>query len=251
MAKQSRSSVLPVPSGEALKKLGEDAVLIPQLKVQFGFPSHDKVDALFAFDLAECVAYTACALISSGLDVEYGVTAVVGTWIERARQQLLDQAIAENVSHLIWFDSDMRFPKDAALRLMRHNKPIVGVNASTRSLPPRFTALKKVGEGGYQLRTLESSTGLEEVEGVGFSVLCMDLRLFRDKLSKIERPWFKNEQTKKRQMGQDIYFCQLIRKAGFKVYVDHDLSKEIAHIGTMEFQTLGVEQWEKLHGTDE
>jgi hypothetical protein len=36
-------------------------------------------------------------------------------------------------------------------------------------------------------------------------------------------------------IGEDIYFCKLAQANGMKVYVDHDLSKDVRHIGVMEF----------------
>jgi len=36
-------------------------------------------------------------------------------------------------------------------------------------------------------------------------------------------------------VGEDIYFCKLAQAHGFKVWVDHDLSKDVKHIGKMEF----------------
>jgi hypothetical protein len=37
------------------------------------------------------------------------------------------------------------------------------------------------------------------------------------------------------EIGEDIYFCKLAQAHGFKVYIDHDLSKEVRHTGTMDF----------------
>ena len=36
-------------------------------------------------------------------------------------------------------------------------------------------------------------------------------------------------------IGEDMYFCREAQKAGFKVYIDHDLSKQVRHIGVLEF----------------
>jgi hypothetical protein len=45
------------------------------------------------------------------------------------------------------------------------------------------------------------------------------------------------------EIGEDIYFCNKAKAAGFDVWVDHDLSKEIAHIGIFHFNyNLSVPQ---------
>ena len=35
--------------------------------------------------------------------------------------------------------------------------------------------------------------------------------------------------------GEDVYFCTMARVHGFEVWVDHDLSKEVTHIGQFEY----------------
>ena len=35
--------------------------------------------------------------------------------------------------------------------------------------------------------------------------------------------------------GEDVYFCQKLSEAGVKLYVDHDVSQRIRHIGTQAF----------------
>jgi hypothetical protein len=37
-------------------------------------------------------------------------------------------------------------------------------------------------------------------------------------------------------MGEDIYFCKLLRDNAIPLYIDHDLSKHIGHIGTWEYK---------------
>jgi hypothetical protein len=45
------------------------------------------------------------------------------------------------------------------------------------------------------------------------------------------------------EIGEDIYFCQQAQKAGFEVWCDQELSKEVAHIGIFHFNyNLSVPQ---------
>lgn len=249
MAKRSRQQSLSHPARKDIA----GAVPIQQLKVVIGFPSHDKVDAWFAYDLAELAAFSCANLLASGLTLEFGTTCVVGTYIESARQDLLETAIKENVSHLLWVDADMRFPKDGLLRLMAHNKEIVGTNYSKRGIPPEYTAIKKIGMPSTKLETVHDSTGLEKVEALGFGFVLFDLRLMREKIAAWPKPWFANvwREDVQKLVGEDVYFCERAREDGVKIFVDHDLSKEITHLGVREFETLGVEVWRQLqNGTD-
>jgi len=45
-----------------------------------------------------------------------------------------------------------------------------------------------------------------------------------------------------------MYFCQAAKMAGKKIWIDHDLSKDIRHIGSFEF---GHEHTEQAMADDE
>ena len=36
--------------------------------------------------------------------------------------------------------------------------------------------------------------------------------------------------------GEDIFFCRKARATGFDVLIDHDLSRELGHVGELEFR---------------
>jgi hypothetical protein len=45
------------------------------------------------------------------------------------------------------------------------------------------------------------------------------------------------------EIGEDIYFCNKAKEAGFDVWCDHELSKELSHIGIFHFNyNLSVPQ---------
>jgi len=37
-------------------------------------------------------------------------------------------------------------------------------------------------------------------------------------------------------VGEDVWFCRLVRAAGWEIHVDHDLSRECTHIGQFEYR---------------
>lgn len=232
------------------------------LRVAVAVPSHDKIDALFAYDLGRMMAYMGHDTASpDGVVEELSLNFITGTYIESARQDFAWEALRQEADYVLWLDSDMRFPKDVFYRLLVHNKELVGVNYSTRGIPPKFVAIKTVGdeEGKIPLRCptrphnlagIEASTGLEEVEAIGFGATLMRtsvLHRLHDPRGP-EGPWFMNSWSAetKRRIGEDVYFCRLVRKAGGTVYVDHDLSQEISHMGQFEYRVHHA--WEFFEG---
>jgi hypothetical protein len=203
------------------------------------------VDSVFAYDLAQLCVHSTMAFSASGRNVEFGVNMVTCTYLHEAREELLTLAVNDRATHLLWVDSDMRFPKDGMLRLMSHNKAIVGCNYSTRMAPPGYVGIKEIF--GAKVETKIESTGLEQVEALGFGFMLFDLRRFAHKLPDLQPLFgFKWLEDLEAWMGEDVFFFEKMKTADVDVWCDHDLSKEIAHVGDMEYQTLGVEQWENL-----
>lgn len=208
-------------------------------------PSGTEVKAYFAFDLANMMIYTAENYLKPGNLSKLNLAFQVATYIHSARQILADASLNIGSHYTLFIDSDMRFPPDALIKLLLHGKPMVGINACTRSIPPRFTAIKAVtgpnGEAGTILRTEPDSTGLEAVEGIGFGMVLIRQDVFLALPPPTELPWFWFDWIKghegNTQVGEDVHFCKLVREAGFEILVDHDLSKKIKHIGNMEFDS--------------
>jgi hypothetical protein len=58
----------------------------------------------------------------------------------------------------------------------------------------------------------------------------------REVFEGMSEPWFDMPwQTTRGYMGEDVFFCKKAQELGYKVYIDHDVSHEIGHIGTFEF----------------
>ena len=194
-----------------------------------GIPSHDTLPALFAYDLARLVA-------ARRPDVDVSLNLVAGTYVHCARQAIADRALLERSSHVLWIDSDMRFPPGSLGRLLDHDVPIVGINYSTRSASdPKFVAVKD----GERVVTSPDSTGLEDVDALGFGLVLMRTEVLSSILRTSGRPFFGYEWIPERRnwLGEDFYFCRKAKDAGIPLAIDHDLSKDCSHIGSMEYTT--------------
>lgn len=207
-------------------------------------PSHDNCTALFAYDLANMMGVLGVAVGQEKIE-NVSIFTSVGTYIHSARQQLIEMAINAGADYILWLDSDMRFPSNAVFRLLSHNVDLVGINYSTRGVPPVYTAIKTTGiDNGTgiaeKVETTADKTGLEEASAIGFGCCLMRtewLHRLHDPYGE-KGPWFFFEWNPehKGMVGEDVYFCRLAREVGATVYVDHDLSKECAHIGQLEYK---------------
>ena len=173
-------------------------------------------------------AYDLFQLLKKSKDVEWAFAE--GTYLQNLRTQLVSTAIMAKATHILFIDSDMRFPPDTLDRLLAHKKDIVGANYHQRT-QPEYCACK-----GDKFVSSDDKNGLDEVDSVGFGVLLVDMTVFTSPLRSIPKNAFSMpfDVQSGKFVGEDIYFCTIAREKGFKVFVDHDLSQEVKHLGVKE-----------------
>lgn len=143
------------------------------------------------------------------------------------RQTLAEVAVNGGASYLLWLDTDQTFPPDTLQRLFHHmgRARVVGCNYARRADPAGPTALRIEGGRPRFIWTDDAKVRdqpLEQVDSMGLGVCLMNSDVFRA----IEKPWFAPDIN-----GEDGYFFLKLRAAGIPVYVDHQLSAGIGHIG--------------------
>ena len=205
------------------------------MKIGIAFPARDIVNTAFCFDLANLIGHTSKHKPSWEL-VTY---TSMGTMIFDQRIKLAKESIADGCDWLLWLDTDMRFPKDALIRLLSHDKPIIAANYTSRQIPPEPVSFILTDEGKRWRRvpTLPESKGLEKVSGIGFGVALTKVSVLKD-LDKPDQPmfWFQYSVKNHTVLGEDIYFCINATRNNYDIFIDHDLSKEVKHQGMIDFQ---------------
>lgn len=197
------------------------------LKVAIATPCQDAVSAGYALDLARLVG----KVTLDRPDVDYTILQSRGTIIPQQRASLVTLAQRYGATHVLWLDSDMRFPPDTLERLLEHEQPIVAANYPTRRAPILPTAEHR--DHGM-LFTPPEATGLAEVTHCGMGVMLVDMTVY----AKIKQPWFILGFNPKDgvYIGEDFYFLRRAREHGFATLIDQDLSKDVRHAGEMEFR---------------
>jgi hypothetical protein len=192
------------------------------MRLAIGGPTRDHVPASFAVDAAELYAYTR-ELGPWGRNVSIGW--VASTYIHVGREWFLEASRKQGATHVLWLDTDMTFPRSAAVQLFLHDQPIVGCNYVVRQPSRLFTARRD----DARVPTLADCSGLEAVDEIGFGCALMRTEVFDG----LARPWFWHGLNDAGgDIGEDILCCRALRAAGYPIYIDHDLSKEIGHVGT-------------------
>jgi cellulose synthase/poly-beta-1,6-N-acetylglucosamine synthase-like glycosyltransferase len=201
------------------------------MRVAICIPARGQMEVTTAFDLTMMAAYMA-----GKKNIDLNVYTSQGTLIFDQRNSLVRTAVEEKCDYILFIDADMRFPKTTLERLLAHKKDIIGVNATTRMMPPKPTARNiQINEDG-SVDWLEvfsnKEKGISKVDAIGCGVMLIKTSCLKN----IPQPYFYFEQLLKgKLLGEDIYFCIKAKDAGIDTWVDNDLSMEIGHVGSYTY----------------
>lgn len=155
--------------------------------------------------------------------------------IAALRQEIAETAVKDGCDYLLWADCDQTFTNQIVRRLVAHNKDVIGCNVAVKKRPSLPTARSynpKFPLIGDIVYTKPDSTGIEKIWRLGCGIMLVKTSVF----AKLTVPYFNfswNETTK--FVGEDWYFCQKLEAAGIDIWIDHDMSKEIGHIGSYNY----------------
>lgn len=194
------------------------------------FPTGDRVHTRFAMSLANLSVMMAQKRVASYARQQLVYVNVQVSNLHQARQLLIERALVEaRATHILFVDGDQTFPPDTIHRLAAHGKMVVAANIVQRKIPMVPCA---VGFDGKRLWTRPDSTGLEKVFMVGTGVMLLNTKIFKS----LSAPFFLQPFTEELGfVGEDTYFCEQLRKAQIPIWIDHDLSKEVGHLGEFEY----------------
>lgn len=200
------------------------------MKVMIAVPSRDTWKSDFGMSLAAMC----CATIYAIPGLELVMNNAKGCSLSMNRIDLCKKAMERGCDFILFLDDDMRIPMETLSQLVSHQKDIIGANCATRAMPPSPTARNTKKELVF---TRLNSTGLEEVRSVGTGVLLIRAAV----LARLPQPWFWEDPVNR--IGEDVNFCLKAREYGLKVFIDHDLSKKVIHIGEMDYSHDLMPEW--------
>jgi hypothetical protein len=187
-------------------------------KVAICFPSPDMVHADFALSLA--------GMCHSCGPLEVNIINNKSSIVATARNNGVQMAQEWGAEYLFFVDSDMVFSRATLLRLLLHKKDIVGATY-TKRVPP-YPLLGVALEGGA------IQEDLVEMSHMPTGCLLIRMAVFEP----LSKPYFRfeNDEVGGDIVSEDYVFCNRARAAGFQVWCDTVLSREIGHIGQHIFR---------------
>lgn len=158
-----------------------------------------------------------------------------GALVPWAREDIFKIALDQGSSHLLFCDTDMKFPGDTIKKLVALKKDVVGVWSFKRKLPKEPTVhVREESPENYIWRnaTLDErpTQAFCRMAGrsvaVGTGLMLIDL----EKAKRLDVPRFRADYG---GPGEDLYFCSQAIKAGLEVWCDPTI--QVGHIGDFEY----------------
>ena len=184
---------------------------------------------------------TVISLFSAVSVIKYPATLYVrkSCYVHDARNKIVSKAMDEGYTHLMFIDSDMKFPRDGINRLIEQEKDVIGGLYFRRQIPHRPT-----------INTLENHKIVVpykfpkdktfKVWSVATGFMLIDLKVAK----KIKPPWFGFGNYKGQSMGEDVYFCKKVNDHKFGVWVDPTI--KLGHVGEYVYTERDYQAYEDI-----
>lgn len=189
-----------------------------EVKVIIGLPCTEMMKAKTAHALGAMILHSSDKIIDFLM--------IQSCDIASSRMWLAQQAVIKGATHLLFIDSDMLFPSDVLDQLLAREKDIIGVEYNKRKFPLETVT-------AYFPDTENSETEPFKVGVAGTGVMLINTQVFLN--PQVDPNWFSFGRNKegKNVIGEDGWFCNTVREAGYDVWVDPVI--KIAHLGEYGF----------------
>ena len=190
------------------------------VKICIAYPSPEYVHVGFVASLLQLLQN----LMLKG--IQAAIAGHQGSRITVNRNILVEMAKVSKATHILFIDADMVFNHDVLERLLEHDKDFVGATACKRDGSGKALGQFMIGDNDNS--TVRVETGLVEAKIIGLPLALIKMEVFE----KLKKPYFAEPAMGELAEGEDLYFCRIVREAGYQIWCDIDISKQLGHIGS-------------------
>lgn len=188
------------------------------MKTLIAVPCMDQVAAPFAQSLATMNRFGECY-----------VSFLIGSLIYESRNNLAKQALKVGADYVLWLDSDMIFPSDTMVKMVKHMEEgrdiVTGLYFRRRNpfTPVLFKKLN-VEDGSWEGYDDYPRNSMFEVDAIGFGCCMTRADILEDVFLN-----YKTCFSPLQAFGEDLSFCHRAKELGYKIWCDSTI--KCGHIG--------------------
>jgi hypothetical protein len=205
------------------------------IQVAICTPTAGSVKATYCASLLHMVGYYLQNQVFDGEEQAMSYNCLIGSNIGQQRDELVEDALRDpNTTHVLFIDDDMGLQADCLNLALSRRKPVVLANYRRKVQPWPFTCRKIDERGAVEVVTDDLTIGLQEIDFGGFGFSLIEVGVLRQ----VPRPrfmpvWIEHQQL---MSTEDYPFFKAVKELGIPVYVDHDLSKKVTHVGDYAYR---------------
>lgn len=158
---------------------------------------------------------------------------VKGSILPKSRWLAVRDARKEEVDYLLFIDSDQTFPRKALHLMLSRNKDVLAANIATKQIPAQPTARMRDEKHptGWRPVYTDWPQGpvLEKVDRIGCGMMLLSKKAL-DSIhpSHFDMKWIPEVDE---IQGEDWSLCTALEKSGIEIWIDHELSNSVGHVG--------------------
>jgi len=213
--------------------------------IHIAMPCYDMVKISTMISIAKLVK----ELTQAGLKFE--INTMKSPYIAYARNILMSRFLQREEDHLLFIDSDLEFEPECVLKMLIAEKDIICTPYRVKTNDP--TAIKYTVSIKDPKNVKILAGGLVEIQGGPAGMMLIKRTVFEKMIKDYPEREIKvhpNEDTFPKDMriynfwdcnfkdgvwkGEDIFFCDLAREAGFKVYAN--ITSTLTHHGSFGYK---------------
>lgn len=170
------------------------------------------------------LTFRLCQMARQGLIAGFYVNNKITSNLPKGRQAMLDDALAGSFTHILWIDDDQQFPAECIDLMLDKNKPWLAANICKKNGGGWIAAYS----GGEKVNST-GRTGAELIATMGLGMTLIQL----DAIRHVQKPHFEMKWIDQmgEYLGEDLYFNLKCSHAGVPIWVDHDVSNLVKHVG--------------------
>jgi len=166
-------------------------------------------------------------LFYNGRNYSVKIYMKVATVIDRARNELVEEALKDGCDYILFVDSDIIMPSGAIDKLIDMNTDIASGLYFAKG-KPYLPVARVIKDGKHFFLEDFKYNKVIDVAGVGMGLCLIKADVFK----KLTYPYFKFEWKKDNEMvgwyqvAEDLYFCDTCREAGYSIKLNTGLLLE-------------------------
>lgn len=159
--------------------------------------------------------------------------------LDLVRNDLIRKALYQGCTHILMMDTDEFTEYDNLIdQMLSHGKPIVHAKVHRRYPPFDHLLMRGTPNHRELVPDEEIEKGeLIEIDATGCGCVLYDTNIFID----LDDPWFEDG-------PEDIKFCNKLKKAGYKIFVDTSI--DVKHLSLLAVDWGTHKLYKKLKGVN-